>query len=73
MFNRTNLQGINNVVGNTTVGTTGVTSSGLTADQVNLLLTTQARGIRGKAPTQPLGFTSAGAPRQFQFGARFGF
>ncbi len=73
LFNRTNLQGINNVIGNTTVGTTGVTSSGLTADQVNLLLTDQARGIRGNAPTQPLGFTSAGAPRQFQFGARFGF
>ncbi len=73
LFNRTNLQGINNVVGSPVVGTTGVTSSGLTADQVNLLLTTQARGIRGNAPTQPLGFTSAGAPRQFQFGARFGF
>jgi hypothetical protein len=73
LFNRTNLQGINNVVGSPVVGTTGVTSSGLTADQVNLLLTTQARGIRGNAPTRPLGFTSAGAPRQFQFGARFGF
>ncbi len=30
-------------------------------------------GIRGRAPTQPLGFTSAGPARQFQFGARFNF
>ncbi len=30
-------------------------------------------GIRGRAPTQPLGFTSAAPARQFQFGARFNF
>src|SRR6185503_20647310 len=31
------------------------------------------RGIRGRAPTQPLGFTSAAPARQLQFGARFNF
>jgi hypothetical protein len=30
-------------------------------------------GIRGRAPTQPLGFTSAAPARQLQFGARFSF
>ena len=30
-------------------------------------------GIRGRAPTQPLGFTSAAPARQLQFGARFNF
>jgi len=61
IFNRTNLQGINNVVG------------GLTIDQRNQLIATQARGNRNASPTTPLGFTSAAAARQFQFGARFGF
>jgi carboxypeptidase family protein len=31
------------------------------------------QGIRGRAPTQPLGFTSAAPARQLQFGARFNF
>lgn len=37
------------------------------------LATTNAMGIEGRAPTQPLGFTSAAPKRQFQFGARFNF
>ncbi|MBI4850192.1 MAG: TonB-dependent receptor [Acidobacteria bacterium] len=32
-----------------------------------------ARGDRGKSPTQPLGFTSAAAKRQLQLGVRFTF
>jgi outer membrane receptor protein involved in Fe transport len=32
-----------------------------------------ARGIEGRAPTQPLGFTAAAPARQLQFGARFSF
>jgi Carboxypeptidase regulatory-like domain len=60
LFNRTNLAGINNIVGS------------LPIDQLRAL-TTQARGDRSKAPTQPLGFTSAAAPRQLQLGARFSF
>ncbi|HEV2861717.1 MAG TPA: carboxypeptidase regulatory-like domain-containing protein [Pyrinomonadaceae bacterium] len=61
LFNRTNLAGINNVVG------------GLTADQLRVLASTRARGNRNAAPTDPLGFTSAANPRQLQFGLRFNF
>jgi hypothetical protein len=61
LFNRTNLQGINNVV------------AGLPIDQLRTLASTQAHGDRTKAPTQPLGFTSAAASRQLQFGIRFNF
>ncbi|MDQ3088439.1 MAG: carboxypeptidase regulatory-like domain-containing protein, partial [Acidobacteriota bacterium] len=61
LFNRTNLQGINNIVGNLSL-----------ADRA-ALGTTQPRGIQGIAPTAPLGFTSAAPARQLQFGARFSF
>lgn len=61
LFNRTNLLGINNVVG------------GLTIADRNQLINGTARGNRNAAPTAPLGFTSAAPARQFQFGARFGF
>lgn len=55
VLNRTNFNGINNIVGTTP------------------LATTRARGINGRAPTGPLGFTSAAPSRQLQFGARFNF
>ncbi len=61
LFNRTNLQGINNSVG------------GLSIANRSTLIVGTARGNRNASPTTPLGFTSAGAARQFQFGARFGF
>ena len=61
LFNRTNLAGINNVVGS------------LPADQLRALASTRARGDRNAAPTSPLGFTSASNPRQLQFGLRFNF
>ncbi len=61
LTNRTNLLGINNVVG------------GLTIAERNQVIVGTARGNRDAAPTAPLGFTSAGQARQFQFGARFGF
>ena len=61
LTNRTNLQGINNVVG------------GLSIAERNALINGTARGNRSASPTTPLGFTSAGQARQFQFGARFGF
>jgi hypothetical protein len=61
LFNRTNLAGINNVVG------------GLPLDQLRALASTRARGDRNAAPTAPLGFTSASNPRQLQFGLRFNF
>ncbi|CAN5660685.1 hypothetical protein BH18ACI1_BH18ACI1_04290 [soil metagenome] len=61
LFNRTNFQGINNIVG------------GLPLVQRAEFETGQARGIEGIAPTAPLGFTSSAPARQFQFGARFNF
>jgi hypothetical protein len=61
LFNRTNLQGINNIVG------------GLSIAERNALIEGTAHGRRDAAPTAPLGFTSAAPARQFQFGARFGF
>lgn len=61
LFNRTNLAGINNVVGS------------LSTAQLRTLSTTRARGNRAAAPTDPLGFTSAANPRQLQFGVRFNF
>ena len=61
LFNRTNLAGINNVVGS------------LPLDQLRALASTRARGRRTAAPTEPLGFTSAANPRQLQFGLRFNF
>ncbi len=57
LFNRTNLTGINNVVGTTFANATNF----------------RVRGDRSKAPTQPLGFTSAAPARQLQFGVRFNF
>ncbi|MCA1556821.1 MAG: TonB-dependent receptor, partial [Acidobacteria bacterium] len=61
LFNRTNLAGINNIVGS------------LSVDQRRALTTNRARGNRSAAPTEPLGFTSAANPRQLQFGLRFTF
>jgi hypothetical protein len=61
LFNRTNLAGVNNVVG------------GLPLSELRELASTRARGRRSAAPTQALGFTSAANPRQLQFGLRFNF
>jgi hypothetical protein len=57
LFNRTNLAGINNVV-----GTTFRTESNFNVN-----------GRRDRAPTQPLGFTSAADARKMQFGVRYNF
>ena len=73
LLNRTNFNGINNEVGNLIVGANGQTSNGLTTAQVNSLLNGRARAVNGAASTAPLGFTSSGQARQFQFGARFNF
>ena len=61
LFNRTNFQGVNNIVGT------------LSLAERDLLATRTARGDSTKAPTQPLGFTSASNSRQLQFGVRFNF
>jgi hypothetical protein len=57
LFNRANFTGINNEVGFT----------------VSPLGPFDLRGVKGRAPTSPLGFTSAAPARQLQFGARFNF
>jgi hypothetical protein len=61
LFNRNNLAGINNVVGSLPLAT------------LPELSVTTPEGIEGRAPTQPLGFTSSAAARQLQFGIRFNF
>ncbi len=61
LFNHTNYQGVNNIVGT------------LPLAERDRLSTITARGDRTKAPTQPLGFTSASNARQLQFGVRFNF
>lgn len=73
LFNRTNFTGINNTIGAPVVLTGNLTPSRLTREQLDFILNNQAKGIKGNAPTQPLGFTSAASARQFQFGARFSF
>lgn len=57
LFNRINMQGINNIVGTSLIG----------ASDFNL------HGRSDRLPTQPLGFTSAGDARKFQLGFRFTF
>lgn len=61
LFNRTNFQGVNNIVGTLPLATR------------NTFETFTVRGNRNAAPTTPLGFTSASNPRQLQFGIRFNF
>ena len=70
LFNKTNYTGINNVVGCSQIGTLGSYCPSLTAPAIENF---DARGIKGLAPTQPLGFTAAAPARQLQFGARFNF
>ncbi|HEV2912941.1 MAG TPA: TonB-dependent receptor [Pyrinomonadaceae bacterium] len=61
LFNHTNFTGINNIVGSLPIA------------QLRALAETRPRGNSLVAPTAPLGFTSAAAPRQLQFGIRFNF
>jgi hypothetical protein len=70
LFNKTNYTGINNIVGCGQIGTRG---SYCASPGTPALEDFDARGIKGLAPTQPLGFTSAAPARQLQFGARFNF
>jgi hypothetical protein len=70
LFNRTNLTGINNIVG-TCFAPEALRDAqrcqGVDASNFN------QRGLRTKAPTLPLGFTAAADARKLQFGARFNF
>lgn len=60
-FEAFNLLNHTNFIGiNNVIGTTPLTDG-------------RPRGIEGRAPTQPFGFTAAAPARQLQFGARFNF
>jgi hypothetical protein len=70
LFNRTNFQGINNVVGGACMANglpVACTAGATPLTDFNL------RGRADQMPTAPLGFTSASDPRQLQFGVRLNF
>jgi Carboxypeptidase regulatory-like domain len=73
LFNRANLLGINNILGAacTTPDGDRFTPCADDAATTPRLIDYNLRGRRDRKPTEPLGFTSAADPRQFQFGARF--
>ena len=70
LFNRVNYNGINNVVGTACVENFALNPNCAGASNV---IPIDARGIKGISPTAPLGFTSAAAARQLQFGVRYNF
>ncbi|HLA96269.1 MAG TPA: hypothetical protein VK612_11155, partial [Pyrinomonadaceae bacterium] len=70
LFNHTNYNGINNVVGTSCVASFATNPNCAGATNV---IPINARGVQGVSPTSPLGFTSAAPARQLQFGARFNF
>jgi hypothetical protein len=73
LFNRTNLLGVNNVLGAACTTTDGANFLPCTVPGAVPLTNYNLRGRRGLRTTDPLGFTSAFDPRQLQFGARFNF
>jgi hypothetical protein len=73
LFNRTNMQGINNTLGAACVAADGSTFAPCTSGGAAPLTNFNLRGRRDQQPTQPLGFTSAADSRQLQFGLRFNF
>jgi len=70
LFNYTNFNGINNVVGTSCVANFPTNPNCAGATNV---IPINARGIKGVSPTAPLGFTSAAPARQLQFGVRYNF
>lgn len=73
MLNRTNMGGINNVLGAACTTSDGANFVPCTTAGAVNITDYRLRGRRGLRPTDPLGFTSAFDPRQMQFGARFNF
>jgi len=73
LLNRSNLQGINNILGAACTTAQGDRFTPCTADPTATprLVDYNLRGRRDRLPTEPLGFTTATDPRQLQFGARF--
>jgi carboxypeptidase family protein len=73
LFNRTNLLGVNNVLGAACADPGAGGFVPCTAPGAVPLADFNLRGSRDRKPTEPLGFTSAADPRQLQFGVRFNF
>jgi hypothetical protein len=72
LFNTLNYNGVNNIVGTACVENFP-TNPVCAANPTGFVIPIRARGIEGRTPTQPLGFTSASAARQLQFGVRYNF
>ncbi len=70
LFNHTNYNGINNIVGTSCVANFATNPNCANATTV---IPINARGVEGVSPTSPLGFTSAAPARQLQFGVRYNF
>ncbi|HEY0462348.1 MAG TPA: carboxypeptidase regulatory-like domain-containing protein [Pyrinomonadaceae bacterium] len=70
LFNHTNYNGINNVVGTACVAGLATNPNCIGATNV---IPINARGLKNVSPTAPLGFTAAAAARQLQFGVRYNF
>jgi hypothetical protein len=73
LFNRSNLLGVNNVLGAACTTSDGANFVPCTVAGAVRLTDFRLRGRRGLRTTDPLGFTSAFDPRQLQFGVRFNF
>lgn len=72
LFNTLNFNGVNNIVGTACVANFA-TNPNCANNPSGFVIPINAKGIRGRSPIQPLGFTSASAARQLQFGIRYNF
>ncbi|MDQ4123596.1 MAG: TonB-dependent receptor [Acidobacteriota bacterium] len=70
LFNTVNYNGVNNVVGTACVENFPTNPN---CQNASFVIPINARGIEGRSPIEPLGFTSAAPARQLQFGIRFNF
>jgi len=77
LFNTSNFNGVNNIVGASCVANLATNpncpASGNPAAANNFIIPANARPISGRLPTEALGYTSAAAARQIQFGIRYNF
>lgn len=71
LFNTLNFNGVNNIVGTACVA--NFASNPNCAGTPSFVIPINARGIEGRSPLQALGYTSASAARQLQFGVRYNF
>jgi hypothetical protein len=73
LFNRTNLQAINNQLGGACLDPDDGRFAPCTLPGMTPLTDYRLRGRRDRRPTEPLGFNSAADPRQMQIGIRLGW